>query len=860
MEAHAAKSTAQVPATSSRSLALLTLTLFFLSGAFALVYQVAWVRAMTLEFGSTTLAVSTVLTVFMGGLGLGAWLIGRRIDQAHMALFTYGVLELVLAAYTLSTPLLIRHLMPWFSQLLIGSADSFLMLSLVRFVAAVVLLGPPTILMGATLPVLSRFWALRSEDAGRWAGLLYGINTVGAFAGTLAAGFYLLRYIGLSRTLYLVATCNVLLALVAIGCGWFLEREAAAKVPPQAPAGNEPALGRPTLRAALPMHIAVLLTGFAALVCEVAWTRTLVLVLGPSTYAFTIVLGTFLGGLGLGAAFIAVLLRGRPEHARIVFYIFALLAAIAVLISSSLFSRLPLTFLRLYHEWDLEYRYDRVLMVQVLLSAAVMALPAFIMGGLFPAAARALVAMRQHAGESVGRLYVWNTAGAIGGSFAAGFVLIPTLGIRGALLTAIAAQVLGGVMAVVGMSARGWTMLLGAAGAVLLAVLLFAAPPWNRELMAAAFYHYADSFTDIEDVQAELQEKEEMLFYRDGLTATVTVNRKRHSPENIYIATNGKIDGSSRIDMPTQRLIAHFPLLLHPDPKQVAVIGMGTGSTAGSAALHPVEKVTVVEIEKAMVEGARFFAEHNHDVHNNPRVEIRVTDGRLFLHHRPGAFDVIISEPSNPWLAGVSDLFTREFFEMGARSLREGGIFGQWVQLYGMSSQSLQTIVRTFNSVFPHVYLASTMAESDVLLIGSMTPIDWGAAQLSERISRPEILADLADERVDVTSTAQLLSRVRMGPAEVRGFAGAGVLHTDELPVIAYEAPRDLYRITVAENLVLMWKHSQGIAPYLNFAGLSPAERRTLLLDLAEAYDEFLLGDSSDAARARELAEPAEAQ
>ena len=845
---------AQVSASNRRALGLFTLTLFFLSGAFALVYQVAWVRAMTLEFGSTTLAVSTVLTVFMGGLGLGAWLIGRRIDRAQMALATYGALELVLAAYTLCTPLLIRHLMPWFSQLLIGWADSFLMLSLVRFVAAVMLLGPPTILMGATLPVLSRFWALRSEDAGRWAGLLYGINTVGAFAGTLAAGFYLLPGIGLSRTLYLVAFCNVLLGLVALGRGWYLEREATDGAAAEDPATNKPVPAL-TARQALPMHVAVLLTGFAALVCEVAWTRTLVLVLGPSTYAFTIVLATFLAGLGLGAAFMAAVLRGRPEHSRIVFYVFALLAAIAVTVSSSLFSRLPTTFLRLYHDWNLEYRYDRVLLVQVLLSAAVMALPAFIMGGLFPAAARALVAMRQHAGQSVGRLYAWNTAGTIAGSFTAGFLLIPLLGIRGALLTAISAQVVGGVVAILGMGPRTWTAVFTMAGAALLVLLLLSAPPWNRQLMVSAFYHYAESFSGAEDAHAELVAREEMLFYRDGLTATVTVNRNRLSPEDIYIATNGKVDGSSRIDMPTQRLIAHFPLLLHPNAKQVAVIGMGTGCTAGSAALHPVEKVTVVEIEKAMVEGAKLFAEHNHRVHENPRVDIRVTDGRLFLHHRPEAFDVIISEPSNPWLAGVSDLFTQEFFRMGARSLREGGIFGQWVQLYGLSPESLQIIVRTFNSVFPEVYLASTLAGSDVLLIGSMTPIDWNAAKLQQRIAMPLILQDIADERVGVATVEELLARIRMGPKELRSFAAEGQLHTDDLPVIAYRAPLDLYRTTAAENQLLMWKHANGIAPYLNFEGLAPAQRRTLLLGLADAYDAFLLGQSSDARHARELAE-----
>ena len=175
------------------------------------------------------------------------------------------------------------------------------------------------------------------------------------------------------------------------------------------------------------------------------------------------------------------------------------------------------------------------------------------------------------------------------------------------------------------------------------------------------------------------------------------------------------------IAMPTQRLSAHLPLLLHPNPQQVCVIGMGTGCTAGSAGLHPVEKVTLIEIEEAMVEGARLFREHNHAVHENPKVDIRITDGRLFLNHKRQVFDVIISEPSNPWLAGVSDLFTREFFELGARALQDDGLFAQWVQLYSMSSENVKTLVRTFNSVFPYTYLVSTIPDTDMLLIGSKT-------------------------------------------------------------------------------------------------------------------------------------------
>ena len=817
-------------------LAILTLGLFFFSGAFALVYEVSWVRAITLEFGSTTLAVSTVLTVFMGGLALGAWLIGSRIDTSQRPLTIYGYLELALAGYTLATPLLFKFLLPAFSQLVYGFSDSFFALVLTRFLAASVLLLLPTMLMGATLPVLSRFWAMRKTDSGKWAGILYGINTIGAFVGTALGGFMLLPNLGLSRTLYVVASCNIVLGLIAFAVGRKVERP--AKDP------ERPTVASPSKAGQVhwPIYVAVMLTGFAALTCEVAWTRTLVLILGASVYAFSIVLATFLAGLGFGSAAIAAFLKAAPERARTVFYGLALAAAIVVAITSATFQHLPTLFLKLYAAWNLEQQVDNLLLVQVLLSAGVMVAPSFIMGGLFPAAARVVVRDPKHTGQSIGRLYAWNTTGSILGSFTAGFLLIPLVGIRGTLLVAVAAQVIGGIMAVMKTENKQHVAYFAGAGLATLVLLVLLTPPWHHQLMASAVYHYADAYenTTARGLERELARNEELLFYKDGLTATVTVTRDNQSENHdLYISTNGKIDGSSHYDMPTQRLSAHLPLLLHPNPQQICVIGMGTGCTAGSAGLHPVEQVTLIEIEEAMVEGARFFREHNHAVHENPRVDIRITDGRLFLNHKRQAFDVIISEPSNPWLAGVSDLFTREFFELGARALHDDGLFAQWVQLYSMSSENLKTIVRTFISVFPYTYLVSTIPDTDLLLIGSKTPFTLDLERAHERLQQPEIQADLADARVGINDVFDLAARIRMGPEEVRAFAGSGILHTDDLPIIAYRAPRDLYKNTRTENMTILAQYARGVGSYLEYTE-DPAQRRLILRGLAASYRRFL--------------------
>ncbi len=856
---------ARLPVTS------LVFGLFFFSGAFALVYEVAWVRALSLQFGSTSLAVSTVLTLFMGGLALGAWLAGRRADRLASPLTLYGLLELLLAGYALFTPTLFRASLPIFEWFGAEVSAEFVPLSLFRFLVSAILLLPPTTLMGATLPILSRFYVLRWPDGGLGAGLLYAVNTIGAFTGTLCVGLFLLPSLGLRDTILFCALGNLTLAGLAIASGRWAERRDRAATPAPANSKVSPE-ATPSL---LGIGLAVAFTGFAAMASEVAWTRILVLVLGGSTYAFTVMLSTYLAGLGLGAAGVALLLRAAPASARWVFSGLALSAAFLLCFSAALSQSLPDLFRRLYFVWHLEDHPEMILTTQFALAAALMGIPALVMGGLLPAGLRVAVRDPAQTGRQVGVLYAANTCGTIVGSFAAGFVLIPQLGIRGTILVAVAAQCAGAVLAALG-GPRGWRRLaLAGAGLGAIPLVLWLTPAWHHQLMTSAMYQYAANHGTIgaAGLARRLAMQRELLYYRDGLTATVTVTRDRVSPDHdLYISTNGKIDGSSHYDMPNQRLAAHVPLLFHPAPSQVAVIGMGTGSTAGSAALHhDVKKVTVVEIEAAMVEGARHFRADNHALHENPKVDIRIADGRLFLRLHPETFDVIISEPSNPWLAGSSDLFTREFFRLGARGLREGGVFCQWVQLYGMSSESVRTIARTFVEVFPNAYLVSTILDADLLLMGSERPIDLDFERAAGRMRQEEVHRDLADPRVGISSIYELAARFRMGPSELLPMAGRGPLHTDDLPIVAYRAPRDLYRSTREENLRLLADHSKGIAPYLVTAranAIADGAARDRLgaeffRELAAAYRAFLPGgrealESSRAARSleREAARP----
>ncbi|HVS12708.1 MAG TPA: fused MFS/spermidine synthase [Thermoanaerobaculia bacterium] len=788
------------------------LLLFFLSGALALVYQVAWVRALTLELGSTTLAVSTVVATFMGGLALGSAAAGRWGDRAVRPLFWYALLEAGLSVYALATPALLATLMPFAGDLASGVAERIVLLSLLRLGIASAVLLAPTALMGATLPLLARHWAGRRGDGALGMGLLYSVNTLGAFLGTLAAGFVLLPTLGLRSTIAWSGWANLLIALCAGALAALsppLDSHAALAAP-----GVQPP--RPGRTATLPWAVA--LTAFAALACQVAWTRLVTLVAGGSVYSFTVVLGTFLAGLGIGAWMAALVARSGRVEARGLFCGLALLSAALVGVSYLVALRLPGLFAVLFGRLDVADHPQRAPALQFLLAAAVLLPPALAMGGLLPAAARLRVVSPRRTAHEVSVLYVANTVGAIVGSLAGGFVLVPTIGIRGTLALAVTAQAIGAlVVAVEGRLVGGRSQVPAWAAALSLVAGLALIPPWPSHLMAAGVFDKAElrQAERAGELRTRVARGTQLLYYRDGLTATVTVTRDRASRNaDLYISTNGKIDGSSHLDMPTQRISAHLPILLHPDPRTVCVIGLGTGCTAGSAALHPAA-VTVVEIEPAMAEGARFFAADNHGVVDDPDVDLRLTDGRLFLRLRPDQFDVLISEPSNPWLAGASDLFTREFFELARDALRERGIYGQWLQIYGLSPDTFRLLVRTFAEVFPHSYLASTLVRTDVLLIGAKAPLAVEPEGIARRMAGP-VAEDLADPRVGVHDVWELLARIRLGPNEIAALAGAGPLNTDDLPRVAYRAPLERYQSTRDANWELLQRHDRGGADWLH--------------------------------------------
>ncbi|MEE8349361.1 MAG: fused MFS/spermidine synthase [Acidobacteriota bacterium] len=825
------------------------LTCFFLSGATALVYEVLWVRMLLLRLGSTGLAVSTVVSAYMAGLAFGAHVAGRLSRRLRRPLAVYALLELGIAGSALLIPSGLSAMDPVHRVLWQTFEPQYLTFSLLQFASAFLLLFVPTALMGATLPLLSQAVVRQTDHVGRRVGALYGINTLGAVLGTVLTGFVLLPQLGISRTLLATAAVNLLLAAGAGALNRITGTVSAERelTPPQSePEGPE---GGGSLRERW-LRIAVLaalvVSGFTSMVYQVAWTRTLSLVIGSSAYGFTIVLATFLVGIALGALVLSRFVE-RLGGA-LVWWIVAAQAMIgfAAYATSSIVNRLPYYFTRGFHWLDAEV--SSVHLLSFALAALVLFPSTFVMGSMFPLAVQFFSRSARGVGRLVGNLYSLNTVGAILGAFTGGFVLLAHFGIRTTLVSAIGMNLCVAALVALFLPVVLRIRLVAALGLVgLLSIFMIVPPGWNSLLMSSRMFQYAHvlekDFTD-DDFWRITEGNYDLLFYEEGLTSTISI---LFDGSNVLLVNSGKIDASNHSDIDTQLLLGHVPLLFHPEPRDVCVIGMGSGMTAGSALTHPIRSLVLLEIEEAVLNAASFFDDVNNRPLEDARTEAVTADGRNYLMMTDRQFDVIISEPPNPWMSGVSNLFTREFFEIARQRLRPEGVLGQWLELYSLSPEDLRAILASFTSVFPHVQIFGTIEETDLLVVGSAVPLPLDVEALEKRMSSPEVARDL--NRVNVGKVAELLSFFKIGESEIQSLAAGSPLNTDDNAKIEFSAPWYLYVDTGALNWELLDDSTAGPMPYLT--GLNGVEERVeFLISLEEAYRER--GRPQDAERVQE--------
>ncbi len=774
---------------------------FFLSGATSLVYETVWGRELHLVFGTSQFAIATVLAAFMTGLALGGWIGGQLAERVARPLRLYGILEACVGAYALLFPTIVDNLEPIYLAFWHATDPGPVAFGAFQFLILGAALLVPTACMGATLPLLVRHVAPALGQEGAVVGRLYGINTAGAVGGVLLAGFWMLPALGVDTTTEVVAAGNGALACLAL----WMDRQTAALPPIPA-----------TRRAALPPAIVAIavLAGVSSLAMEVAWFRLLTLILGASTYAFSVMLLAFLAGIALGGR------AGGPFADRLrdtraaLLALAGLQAGVAVLSYATmwLYGQLPMAFIRAY--FFVEPVPELLWPMKCMLAFAVMAPPAVLMGATFPFLLRAVLAERDaDAARPVGGIYAANTVGAVVGAFAGGFVLLPLLWVSGTVLLCCTLNLIAAAIAVAAAHRPTDTrnrLTMGAALVAALVALAWAAPPpWNPMLMTSGVYKYVDNIDPDKPLADEMQKhffgNYDLLYYNEGLSTVVTVAVNRLTG-NVWLANNGKIDASTTSDMPTQVLVAHDAFLFTGDrARSAALIGLASGITLGALTLHPeLEQIDVIELEPSMREATEFFRPWNHAALDDPRVRLLPNDGRnQLLLTPPATYDVIIAEPSNPWLTGVSNLFTREFFEMGRLRLRPGGVWSQWVQMYGMDERDLQSIMRTFATVFPHVRVFSTIEDADLVLVGSDEPLtlDFAGADALAH-GGPSLIQELTS--VGIEDGYDFLSNYLFDRDTILERTQGIPLNTDDNLLVEYSAPRNLHRETSGDNFALL--------------------------------------------------------
>jgi spermidine synthase len=827
------------------------LLLFFLSGATALVYEVVWLRQLILIFGSTLFATSAILSTFMGGLALGAFVAGRIMDASKThPLRIYGLLEIAIGAYALLVPVLFAALTPVYRIVWsLGGSESLVLLSLAKFVGIAVVLLPPTTLMGASLPVLARQVADDPDRIGGKVGTLYAINTFGAVAGTFLAGFVAIPGIGAQRTLWITAAANFALGAVAIHLA---RRSDTRPTSDRGPEAFAPASRPGTSRVRLLLGVFAL-SGFGAMVLEVAWTRALALVLGSSVYAFSLMLVAFLVGLAAGGAAVSALLRRHPGiDCGALLTALLLSSGLLAYATAFLLQHLPRLFGEIYFAWSPSP--NGWLAIQFCFGLMVMFPATLAFGGVFPAVLQLHAGRLSEVAGSVGTVYTANTAGTILGAAAAGFLLIPGIGVRGSIVMVATTQIALAVLVCLFLSRLPRTPRAVFVIPMLALTILvpLVRPAWDVLLMNSGVYMNLQDLPEgstWDDFLDFTRNNNVLVYAREGLTASVLV---ADQPEfdNRYLSVNGKIEASTSADMETQLMLAHLPLFVHDDPRQVMIIGLASGITVGAAATHPVEAIRVVEVEAAMEPAARLFAEQNYHVLDDERVVLSINDARNELEFSSETYDVIVSEPSNPWMTVASNLFTEDFFLMARERLRPGGVFCQWIQAYCLPAEDLRSIVASFRAAFPEILLFETFEGVDLMLLGSADPLALDMARIEHRMAELRVRMDLA--RVNVRHRSDILPLFRLGTREVGSLIENAPRNTDDNARVEFSAPKALYLDTLGDNLRLIAAHAADPLDYLTPPPSSEKDRDALRIEVAEAW---LRRGKPD--RARPLAEQA---
>jgi spermidine synthase len=794
---------------------------FFFSGVSALIYQIVWMRMLTLVFGVTSFAVATVLSAFMAGLALGSYYGGRYVDKWKRPLLVFSGLQLGIGAFALVFPILLGLLTTIYVFLYREWPASLYVFSLLRFVLSFGLLLIPTTLMGATLPVIVKHFVKNRSKLGSNVGILYSANNWGAVLGGLAAGFVMIEMLGVRETAYIAAAISIAIGI----CTLFVERRVSMpvteiKLPEEGIVKEDvgEAYSKRVLRVVLWVFA---IEGFTSLAYEVIWTRILAgSLIVSTTYAYTLVVATFIAGLAIGSLIIGRFADSRKD-------LLSWLAGIEIAIGLSAIALLPL-----FHSSDMFVKllgepgnWGAWVWAVTLWLGILMLVPTTLMGATFPLVSKIYTVNFRELGKCIGKVGCLDTVGSIFGAFAGGFILIPLLGMQKSILILAFVNVLLGIWVIVShpKMARIKKSLVTALPVVAVVAAYSILPhevifqPWwwgKGDIATNEGWHIVD--------------------YNEGIGSTITVSRTYKDDAKVLFVDGADVAGTGRPLETTQITQAHLPLLIFEaqngiKPERALTIGLGSGGTSYCLSRHDLKDIHCCELLQGVLDAAKkHFPEMNHDVFSDPRYRVFIQDARAFVLAVDEKYDVIMDDSVHPGFQGNASLYSRDFFEHCRDRLTEGGVMSVWMPVFLISEEDLKMIFRGFCDVFPHATLwrATNDLNIHMVLIGTQEPLELDFEKFRQRVEVPSIRNDLA--RVDLEDPYTLLNCLLLDEKSLQEYCKDSPPHRDDYPLLSFSCARSYRKYwnndPWMERVSSMADYGCSVLPYVTNLGKTEEE------------------------------------
>lgn len=769
----------------------------------SLVYEVIWGREMSFIFGTSAFAITTVLTTFMAGISLGSFYGGRIVDRIKKKYQFLALIQILIGLSCLATLYLLNLVKYPYLFIHDQLNGNFMLFNSVLFAFSFMILIVPTFLIGVAFPTVVKLYYNRLLAMGRSVGTTYTFDTLGGAAGALLTGFFLISTLGLSKTSILASLLNVTLGVITL----LVFRQESIDISELQMVRDKAVALKLTGKNHKLVLALFFSSGFAALMFEVIWTRYIALIYGSSTQSFSIVLASFLAGLGLGSI-VTGIYADKIRSKFITLSLVELLIGIMGMLLTLIFPAMEKWFLFIYFHTNIYFVFMLLLFLTCFTAILI---PTMLMGATLPLLSAAY-ASSERTGTDVGRLYSVNSFGSIFGSFMAGFLVIPTLGLAySSILTGLIYILVALVLICIfrgDLSSKKRRKVVMLVTAITMIGIVTTASFWQPNYIFNGVYYHGIRYENESEAYKMNNINNILLFKANSPLSEITVFKDLDTP-NVYLKNNGKVEASLG-DMNTQELISHLPISIQSYPKRVLLIGLGGGFSLSSIlAYNAVKSVDVIEIDPMVVEACRtVLADYNNHSLDDPRTRIIIADGRNYLFSTNEKYDVIVSEPTHIWVSGVSNLFTKEFYEIGRSHLNKGGILSQWFPHYEMDNQTYLIALNTMRSVFPYLY--EFQLGEDRIVLASTWRYDVYKNMNKSRLSSQRV-DDNLNLAIKTSEKARdfilytddpgrsyyeyLTSYYKKGPAEIDNYIGhLDKTNSDDLPVLEFSTMRMLYK------------------------------------------------------------------